>query len=895
MSQRAQVNALVSKLLTKFGLSESFDPAKHRGVLKDRVLQTLADAKFAKANQFEVVARLEGLEEKFRVFNNNELADALHVRLHELYARSNQWTPEVLSLLLNLSDRPLEETKINDLEQFEPPPHASALTWADIIADDPLENHDGLWDNVDFAQDSSDEDSDGAVRISSPSITPEAQGEPDGLSRNTINLLVSPDTDGLNEIVKAQFWNRAVIGADDLDGTGDVNGHSTITLTEAQVIRETGFMLLGLPTHIYEQQPNGTLTLSSGYRLKCLSPQMASRLLEEFGLLSHDLAGVREWKQKNEQSPLLQTFQDCVVRRLAVTESDLAHIQARFLRPDGSTVSLLSFLEEIQGQTRLLRQLAPILMELGQAKEAQAPFRVLELLYDRVCMNYSMGDMISFQFIAEDFFTCLRTYLKPLRHWMEQGELSQQHQDIFIQEVKAHVPLDSIWAERHRVLLDDSRQLYAPRFLHLTAKRIFNAGKSVYFLKLLGHSWPEDQAKAQDPISMSVESVCGLDKASILDSFSGRFDKATNDWIASSYNSCSALLREQLETQCGLRRILDALEYIYMFRNGHLSSMLASAIFARIDRGGDDWNDAFLLTDILRNYFAAIECINLDCLVVQTSGYSHATNNKKRSVEILNTLHVTYMLPWPIANIITKDTMSTYQRVLVFLLQIQRAKQMLECRFPRSLVLALMKDTENSRAVMLRQQMLCFVSTIFAYLTNVVLSAAISEMRQGMANADDLDGMIAVHQAYIARLNEQGLISKDRTSVLQAITSVLDLVVLFTDAYVPNKAPTASTHSKNSMAAKRPRSNRRPQEADLSSSDEDGSDVELEWGPEHIALGSGSSVVRLRKMHATFDQLRGFILVGLRAISKGGENIGIDILSKMLLMSDNKSGNEILT
>ncbi|KAL8736628.1 MAG: hypothetical protein Q9181_002305 [Wetmoreana brouardii] len=895
MSQSAQVNALVSKLLINFGLFESLDPAQHRRVLKDRVLQTLADARSARTNQFEVVARLEGLEEKFRIFNNNELADALHVCLDELYARSNQWTPEILSLLLNLSDNPLEETKVNDLEKFKPPPHASALTWEDIIAEDPLDNHDGLWDNVDFAQDGSDEDSDSVVRVSSPSTTPEAEDEPDGPSNSPNDLVVVPDTDGLDEIVKAQFWSRAVIGADDLDGTEDVNRHSSIFLTEFQVIRETGFMLLGLPTSIYEQKPKGVLTLPSRYQLEHLPWETASRLLEEFALIGHELAGVREWKQKKEQSLLLQTFQDCVVRRLAVTESELAQIQARFLRPDGSTVSLLLFLEEIRDHTRSLRQLAPILEELGQAKQPQASFKILELLYDRVCMGFGIGDMISFQFVAEIFFTCLRTYLKPLRQWMEQGKLSPRYQDIFIQEVEAHVPLDSTWAERHELSLDEFGRLHAPRFLHLAAKRIFNTGKSVSFLKLLDHSWREDQAKAQNPIPMTLESVCGLGNASPLDSFSERFDKAMDEWIASSYNPCSALLRKRLKIQCGLYQILDALEHIYLFRNGHLNSMLAGAIFARIDQGGGDWSDSFLLTDLFRRYFAAVDCINTDCVTVRNVGSSHAANNKNGSVEILKTLKATYTLPWPIANIITKDSMSTYQRVLVFLLQIQRVKQMLERRFPGSLILALMKDTENSRAAVLRQQMLCFVNTIFAYLTNVVLSAASTEMRKQMANADDLDGMIAIHQAYIARLSEQCLISKDRTSVLQAITSVLDLVILFTDACVPNNAPPASGHSKKSMAAKRARSHRQPQEADLSSSDEDGSDVELERGPEHVALGAGTSVVRLRKMHATFNQLRGFILVGLRGTSKDGDNTGIDILANMLLMSDNKSGSEVVT
>src|SRR5436190_20969782 len=94
---------------------------------------------FARTNQFEVQETLDGLEEKFRVFNQDELADALRERLNKLSAISTKWTPDVLSLLLQLSDRPATNSRIEDLELLKSPDIPPKLTWAEIFADDPLD------------------------------------------------------------------------------------------------------------------------------------------------------------------------------------------------------------------------------------------------------------------------------------------------------------------------------------------------------------------------------------------------------------------------------------------------------------------------------------------------------------------------------------------------------------------------------------------------------------------------------------------------------------------------------------------------------------------------------------------------------------------------------------
>ncbi|KAL8870094.1 MAG: hypothetical protein Q9174_003782 [Haloplaca sp. 1 TL-2023] len=882
MAQRLRVEHLVSNLVTGFGLQTSTSRNQNHVLDKDRILQALADPKSGRTNQFEVAARFDGLDEKCGVFNNDQLADALKVRLDELSTRSNRWTPEVLSLLLKLSDRPIENTNVEGLADLKPAVPPKPLTWSDVIADDPLDNHDGLWDDVDFARDGSDEDADSLIRLPSLSeSSSEATLDCDDLSVHIRDLALEPDEEGLQQVIGAQYWNQAIIGADVQEEPERNKRESSIALTEAQIIREVLFMLLGLPSSIYEERVDGPSVQSSRYGLRCLDQEAASPILDRFALLGHELAAVRQWRQRLEQDAILQTFQACVTDSLATIEIALAQIQAQYVRPKGIQTTLLSLQAEIEVLTQPLRLLVPMLSKVDENGKAGKPYLILELLYDSVCTNDSSGNIIAFEYLADMFLTCLRTYLKPVRQWMDEGELSQFNQNGFIRESEKVVPPSCMWADRFYSSYDESGHLCVPKFLHVSTQKILTAGKSVNFLKLLGHPWPIDGVMRQKPESVTLESVKAPSGSSAFESFMDRFDAAMDAWIHGSHHASSAVLMHHLETQCGLHRILDAMQYIYLFQNGHLSSLLAKNIFDRIDHKRGQWNDAFVLTDLFRNMYAGIQCIDVESLALRSVFKSSSrTHRAQGSTGLLGSLHLIYTIPWPIANIITKESVSIYKRVWLLLLQVQRAKQMLEGRFSRSIALELMDDGSGYLAVMLRHRMLCWVNQFFSYLTDVVISSAAAEMRQRMASAEDTDGLITVHQDYIKRLQEQCLLSEAQKSTLQAITSVLDLIVLFTVTCIPSDihglAP-SSEQSKTPSNARLIKTWRR-QEADSSSSDEEENAAEKDSSPELVDLWGRLSIMQLRKMRDTFTQLHTFILAGLRNFSKGEEDNAIELL-----------------
>ncbi|KAI5286959.1 hypothetical protein KEM55_000130, partial [Ascosphaera atra] len=122
--------------------------------------KVLRESVLGRVNQHEVYRRIEGLEEKLRVLCNDELADALAQRKQELDGRREQWIPDILYLLLELSDRPDLNTDLEKVEALNAPPEPSkALTWDSIYATEPPDEEEkSLWQNVNYAESSSSDE-----------------------------------------------------------------------------------------------------------------------------------------------------------------------------------------------------------------------------------------------------------------------------------------------------------------------------------------------------------------------------------------------------------------------------------------------------------------------------------------------------------------------------------------------------------------------------------------------------------------------------------------------------------------------------------------------------------------------------------------------------------------
>lgn len=858
---------------------------------KRSALRTLANSQSTRINQFDVTARLEGLEEKWRILNNDPLAEALHLRRVELSVTSNRWTPEILSLLLQLSDRPVDHSNLVDLALPKPELPSAPLTWADILADDPLDDRDGIWENVDFTADNSDHDEQSEAAHSDHSVpTPEFSVNGQAVEACIETLIEPAGSISLRDIQSALFWNTQDVDNFGVVGEEDEDRRPKTNLTELQVAREVIFLILGVPTSIFHHEKEGQTEVLKADFLEHASQDSLSSLLQGFAVIANKLLSIRQWVRKEERIPLEQTFQAALTSRLATVDGALSAIQTNILSPCAQSVpTLLGLYDETSRISRLLLQVHDVLLEMDVDQNLERPFRILEYLFDRTCVNQGIGDGEGYEYMANLFFDCFQTYLKPIQLWMEKGRLTGRD-TIFIRKDAKDVQLRDQWRDQYHLIKDSNGVLHAPKFLHVAAKKIFNTGKSVDFLRRLGWDYHDQRRNQAKEVAMTYESVCQPAGVGLFSPFAQLFDMALDRWIANKYQASSSELRARLESRCGLQTSLDALEYIYFCRNGALSTSVNNRIFEKMDRGNLRWNDSFIMTEIFQCTFNSIPFIDrLRLEIHPNSATQRDSSGARRSMSVLEDIRVSYMLPWPVANVIRTDSIQVYQRVFVFLMQLQRAKYLLQRQKPTK-GLQVTDQKPLLQLYTLRHRLLWFVNTMLTYITDLVLSVATVGMRIAMDRAEDVDSMIAAHQAYIAKLEDQCLLLKKHSSIRQAIISLLDLAVLFSDVQASyTKGQVSSDLEGGSIdknANQKRTTNSKQKKAVKAASDEDEkSDSESDGSSPRPALHAGlPNVERLKQMLDTFRNLHIFVTAAVRGVSKADSAPSWDMLANNLAM-----------
>ncbi|KAI9879327.1 MAG: hypothetical protein M1830_008848 [Pleopsidium flavum] len=900
MSHLGRIGELTDELITVItGLASKQDAGKFRR-WQDFAFQAIKQPS-PRTNQFEVAARLKGLQEKFRVLNHDDLADALQDRIAEVEQISYKLAPEVLSLFLQLSDQPVKYSKVADLELLKPLDPPPPLTWSDILADDPLDDVEGVWSNIDFAADTSeDEDSvsttDRSFQRLEVSSVSNKNDEDGALAQSYI---VPEDDNALQEVTGAQFWiSQVKLFREQAEGLHDMRELDGLWLiTELQAVREVLFMLSGLPTSLFKREDPVIISLNTKYALHHSSEHSLHHILHSYAVTGTKLNRLRAWTVNKQDVPLTQTFTAATQQRLRSFNRSLSEMQGQFVAPQEEVVvSLLGIYSKVQLAAQPLLQLSEVVADLDVTCSAE-PFRSLELLFDRASSNQASGDDEGFEFMAGLFFQCFETYLRPIRQWMNDGELGQHDRTFFVSMTKEKTESASLWSGQYHLLETAPGYLHAPNFLHTAAKRIFRIGKSVVFLKKLGAFEDRfNEEPAQEP-QLNYKSICLSGSSTSLVPFSQLFDMAFDDWVNSKQHTSLSALRDRLYSQCGLWRSLDALEYIYFLKDGTLSSTIATTIFDKIDRGKGAWNDQFLLTELVQGVYGSLQCIDPENLAVRSAvgGYKDI-QHRRRSVKILTCVLIEYDISWAVANIIKKSSTNTYQRIFTFLMQIRRAKHLLERqRLLTSRLPSLdSEDGENDHIYSLRLRLLWLTNTLYTYLTETVLAPSTVDMRKRMASAEDVDAMIAVHETYISHLEDQCLLSKKLAPIHQAIISLLDLTILFSDtqaSYAGEKSFDLTNRSAiSTVSTPASQRRRRPRNQSVSSSSSDDEDDKTEPNTSPIPTNEITYANKLRKLREQFDRLYGFVSAGLQAVGRTGGEPCWEMLAERLAWGNGARG-----
>ncbi|KAJ5146198.1 uncharacterized protein N7515_000762 [Penicillium bovifimosum] len=842
MAFAADLSTLTDALIASVAkISQDSKGPAHAQVLKRRVQGGLRTGSHSRTDQFAVAKQLEGLQEKFQILNRDDLAEALASRLKELEGNRNPWLPEILSLLLQLSNRPALLSTVKSFTERTRAPEAAAevketLSWSDLNADGTAFSDEDIWEQVDFAGDSSDDDfSSIASDVSVPRHRPPTATtvEEDYIVPDDI-FVPEDDEDLVASLEKEQFWrseNHTLLP----QGEG-----ATRVVTEYQVARETMFMLQGLPTSIF-------LRLDDDVKVD-------RRVSKKFG---SKIDAVRRFTKLSQEIPYMQTFCRGVEERLLEFDSFLSHVQCKYLSA-GSTVSLIQLLVDVRQHSHELALLGEVVAKLDKDSHDQ-PMRCLDLLYDSICMLEAIGDDNSARHLAELFFICFKTYSSSIRFWMETGQVDASDSAFFVRTTSREAgDLRTLWHDWF-VLDTGHKKEKIPQFLETSVQKVFTAGKSVAFLRYLNAS--PDISESPEPLRF--EDVHSQDSGLSLP-FPALVESAFERLVDVDHSLSACLLRTELEQQCGLWSSLDALQHVYLGKDMSAVSVIDAKLFELIDRGRS-WDDRYLLTEISRTAFNSVPAIDTSRILVRPISTPSRGRSHHRTVRILEAISTDYGLPWPIANIITEEAIHSYQRISTFLMQIRRAKH--------AIVKQRITTPDNNDTLVhaLHHNMLWVLDFIYGHLTYLVISTATQSLHKAIAEAQDVDAMISAHQSYMASLEAQCLLSKDLSHIHDAIINLLDLCIHFADLQVAHSLD--GEQQENVQARKK--------------KDEYDSDVDEDDDMNHehtftVSFRESTYSQQMRTAKKDFDHLTNSVTEGLKSLARADGIPSWEILADRL-------------
>lgn len=627
MAQNAKIAGLTDELVQSI---LQFDPATNKQAYKRaRELATrgLRGHQYARTNQFDVKNSLAGLDEKCRIKDRDDLADALQLRLQKLEGITNKFKPEFLSLLLQLSDRPLENTRVEALDLLKPPSPPPQLTWDEILEEDPYSDED-IWKDIDYAIESSgDEQVSSKQKQKKQQSTPATSVDEDD-TYDPGSCIDSTNDAFAQDIEAAQFWHSFATE----DG-------SKTEITELQAVRETLFMLAGLQTSLFAvDKERSTVRVNARFKLSHAIPATVDHLLSQLASIGKDVLRLRQWTRRPSTLPLVQTFEAATRDRLSDYDARLSQLQRRYLVPESPiAVSLLTLYNDVRTESEQILRLSQVVSDV-EPRLLVNPFSHLEELFSQTTLAQMTLQKTSFDFFSTTLFDCLRTYLRPIRRWMENGELGANDETFFVFENDSGSDVASMWHDRYVLRRDAQDQLRSPSFLQPAAMKIFNTGKSVIFLKELGYGHTLLNEAGSEP-ALDHESVCGTAKDVPLSPFPELFDAGFERWIRSKYSLASASLRAHLFNAQGLMRILSLFEMLYLSSNGAVFENFANAIFERMDSGHRGWSDRYMLTELARSIYSDVLPVqDAEKIVVRSS----KRKDQGRSVKGLAAVSVDY-------------------------------------------------------------------------------------------------------------------------------------------------------------------------------------------------------------------------------------------------------------
>ena len=759
MAATATVNAWSEQLIRSLLPDQTPRPKLRKHF--ENFNRTLKHHNYARTNQFEVEERLNGLEEKFQVLNQPELSDALHRRRSELIQHQHRWLPDALDLLLRLSHHPLKYTEVERLdapkEQSSVP---ASLKWSDI-EEDPIDRRSRIWKVPDYSDFSSD---DNDPLPSSADTSPQKQQ----LLRFAQKTASSPAT---AVQVTSAVGDHALIA--DFKSRLFWKQEEEVVLTESQVVREVLYLVQGYPTALFNQT-GGRLSLDKRFKLSNLSPgSLESVLLSAIGTRKA-AQSLRSWSNSHHNLPFMQVMEDNIKQVLMDFNRTVSDLQTSHLRVtrEGGVVSLLNTMDQTRRSSQILRKTQAFVQDVKN----QDPIGHLDILFDHVCQLQHLGDLKGSQSLLNVFVQTTSSYVQQVDEWSQSGTTVHSSSCFFIQRAADQAEKARFWQSWYNYT--DSGPNRPPKFLRPFVKQIFTCGKTVSFARILG----ADIRSPEQTLGNIIEGIASSSN-SALQPLATLLHASVSEYISSRLESATTTLQSTLQQGCNLSSTIRAISQLYLAASPLTTDIIDARLFSQLDRCQSTWNDRFLISDLLSEAY-----IDTDLDIGRVTVHSEPTPSStlltaRRSVDVLANIAYDYLLPWPIANILLPETLASYRRASLLLMQVRRARYVLERRAYLRLRLfstSHAHSTMSRRATGLYTTLLSFATTLYSHLTSCVISPLTIHLHTAITSSSwTVDDLISIHGTYLRSLEFLCLTAKNLKVLKDAVITLLDTCVEF--------------------------------------------------------------------------------------------------------------------
>ncbi|XP_067842763.1 gamma-tubulin complex component 3 isoform X2 [Heptranchias perlo] len=362
--------------------------------------------------------------------------------------------------------------------------------------------------------------------------------------------------------------------------------------------------------------------------------------------------------------------------------------------------------------------------------------------------------------------------LNFLYRWIYDGELEDTYHEFFVASDPT-VKTDRLWHDKYTL-----RKSMIPSFITMDkARKVLLVGKSINFLHQVCH----DRTPTVKTMAVAKSAVSPKDAAELFTDLEGAFQEK----IDAAYHETSKYLLDVLNQNYHLLEHIKAVRRYLLLGQGDFVRHLMDLLKPELARSASTLYQ-HNLTGILETAV-------------------RATNAQFDSPEILKRLDVRlleisagdtgwdvfsldYHVDGPIATVFTRECMSHYLRVFNFLWRAKRMEYVLTDIWKGQMCNAkLLKSIPELSGVLhqchiLASEMVHFVHQMQYYITFEVLECSWDELWNKMQQAQDLDHIIAAHEAFLDTIISQCLLDSNSEELLTQLRALFDRILEFQNA-----------------------------------------------------------------------------------------------------------------